>query len=223
MSAFKNRSLAVLAACSALVGVAFGQKADEKKPAAVTPAQQGQPEMSPEEMAWMQAAMPGPNHELLKSFAGKWTVSNKMWEGEGEPQLSTGTAEVVALLDGRFYRESYKSEFMGMPFEGIGHTGYDNIGKKFISTWMDNMSTGVMSSEGTFDAATKTFAFSGEFSDPMGKKIKNRMTTKLVSNDEHVMTMFHTEPGGTEKKVMEIVYKRAAQSAAAPAKEKSGS
>ena len=31
---------------------------------------------------------------------------------------------------------------MGMPFEGIGRTGYDNVTGKYWSTWIDNMSTG---------------------------------------------------------------------------------
>lgn len=223
MTAWKYRSIAALLSISSLAGVAYAQKAEEKKPTAPAAAQ-GQPEMSAEEKAWMEAAMPGPNHELLKYCEGKWTTTNKMWMSpEAEPAVSTGTAETTAILGGRYFREVYKSEFGGMAFEGFGISGYDNISKKFIGSWIDNMSTGIMSHEGAYDAGTKTFTYNGEFMDPMGKKVKSRMTVKVVSNDEHLMTMYHTMPGEKEKKVMEIEYKRAAQSAAAPAKSSSGS
>ena len=38
---------------------------------------------------------------------------------------------------------------MGQPFTGIGVTGYDNHAKKYLSTWIDSMGTGIFSMEGT--------------------------------------------------------------------------
>ena len=35
-----------------------------------------------------------------------------------------------------------------MTFKGTGIEGYDNGKKKFVGTWMDNMGTGIMMSEG---------------------------------------------------------------------------
>jgi hypothetical protein len=35
---------------------------------------------------------------------------------------------------------------MGMPFEGLGYTGYDNVKKQYFGTWIDSMSTGIMTS-----------------------------------------------------------------------------
>jgi len=55
---------------------------------------------------------------------------------------------------------------MGMPFEGIGINGYDNLKKKFVSTWIDNMGTMIVMSTGTFDPATKTFTYMGEMDNP---------------------------------------------------------
>ena len=46
-----------------------------------------------------------------------------------------------------------------MPFEGMGIVGYDNLLKKFVSVWIDNMGTGLMPGTGTYDAATKTYTY----------------------------------------------------------------
>ena len=34
--------------------------------------------------------------------------------------------------------------------------------KKFVGSWVDNMGTGIMFSEGTYDPATKTFTYTSE-------------------------------------------------------------
>ena len=43
------------------------------------------------------------------------------------------------------------------PFQGLGFTGYDNHPKKYVGVWIDNMTTSIMTSSGTFDAGGKTF------------------------------------------------------------------
>ena len=45
---------------------------------------------------------------------------------------------------------------MGMPFQGMSTMAYDNGKKTFMSTWIDNMGTGILETEGTYDAGTKT-------------------------------------------------------------------
>ena len=60
-------------------------------------------------------------------------------------------------LGGRFLEERVQSSFMGQPFSGIGYTGYDNVKKKYVSTWMDNMGTMIMVMEGTPDPAGKVY------------------------------------------------------------------
>lgn len=51
---------------------------------------------------------------------------------------------------------------MGMPFEGHGTLAYDNHRKMFVSTWIDNMGSGIMVLEGTYDDASKTLTLMGK-------------------------------------------------------------
>ena len=43
---------------------------------------------------------------------------------------------------------------MGMSFEGMGVTGYDNLKGKYDTIWMDNMASGMMHGTGSFDETT---------------------------------------------------------------------
>src|SRR5690349_7999815 len=100
-------------------------------------------------------ATPGPAHEHLKSCVGTWKATVKMYMG-GQPQVSEGTSEMHMADGGRFLEQSYKGTFMGQPFEGHGFTGYDNQKNVYQSVWMDNTSTGMTVSEGTWDDASKS-------------------------------------------------------------------
>ena len=105
--------------------------------------------MSPEEKAMMdamvKAATPGPNHQLLASVAGDWAFKSRMWmKPSAPPSESTGTVSYTTQLGGRFVEGMYRGEMMGMPFEGRGLMGYDNVSGQFQSTWADNMGTTIM-------------------------------------------------------------------------------
>jgi hypothetical protein len=160
--------------------------------------------------AWQKAATPGANHQLLASLAGRWTFSTKIWMQPGaSPETSTGTAVYTALMDGRFIQGDYKGTFGGVPFQGLGLTGYDNVAKHFTATWADNMGTSIMLMPGHYNPATKAFTYKGDMDDMMkpGKKVKVRQVVKIQSDDAHTMEWFETR-GGKEVKTMEIAYLR---------------
>src|SRR6185369_14935429 len=121
-------------------------------------------EMSAEEKAAMEAMMkamtPGDAHKLLDGMAGTWDAKVTMWMAPGqEPTVSTGTSENSWVLGNREMMEKFSGTFMGMPFSGIGYTGYDNIKKQYWGTWMDSMSTGMMMSTGSTADNGKTWKF----------------------------------------------------------------
>jgi hypothetical protein len=98
---------------------------------------------------------------------------------------------------------------MGMPFEGRGTMAYDNLQKHYVSTWIDNMGTGIMIANGACDGKG-TWNMSGESPDPMtGKMIKTRSVMKLVDDNTFVMEMYMPGADGKETKMMEITGKRA--------------
>jgi hypothetical protein len=165
--------------------------------------------------AYLKAAQPGPEHKRLEPLAGSWNVGVKMWMDPSKPPTeSKGTAERKWILGGRFLQEAVKGEFLGQPFEGGGLTGYDNLQKKYIGVWVDNMSTGMSHSVGTADESGKVFTFTREDFDPVsGKKVKSRDIIRIESEDKHSMDMFKEGPDGKEIKGMELVFTRKGKAA----------
>jgi len=118
---------------------------------------QGKPMPTPDEMMqmWEKLSTPGPQHAEFQEAVGNWNTEMKWWMGPGDPQVSAGTSQMELLLAGRYLKESYKCDMQGKPFEGIAVVGYDNYKKKYVTTWIDSMSTGIMMMEGTRDEATR--------------------------------------------------------------------
>jgi len=216
-----RKSSCALVAGLAMAIPAFGQagtqpeKKDDKKPA-VAPADKAKQGDQPAEMdammqAWMEANKVGENHRLLDFQVGRWEAKSKFFSPDPNAPATEGTATETNtwVLDGRYLRSNYDCpDFMGMPFKGIGFTGYDNSRKQYVSIWMDSMSTGIMQTYGTYDAATKTFTYTGEADDPMsGGKYKMRQVLKVVDNDHHTFEMYR-ETNGQQFKEGEIQYTR---------------
>jgi hypothetical protein len=157
------------------------------------------------------------NHKLIGELAGTWTYTVKFWPAPGAPaQESKGVAVRKPTMEGRFYTLEVNGK-MQMPgpdgkmkdveFKGMSLEGYDNVKKKFVGTWMDNMGTGIMTSEGTYDPATKTFTYTGEYEAIPGMKQKIREVMKVTDKDHHSFDWYETR-GDQEVKTMEIAYTR---------------
>src|SRR5262245_9408311 len=143
------------------------------------------PEMTPQQKAMMdkmmKAATPGAQHATLTKMAGDWTCAVKYQMDPSQPwQESQSTASVTTLMDGRYIQELDSGQMNGMPFNGMGVTGFDNVTGKYVSTWIDNMGTGIMTSVGTADASGKVINWVGAMSDPVtGETAEYRMVTTM--------------------------------------------
>jgi hypothetical protein len=163
------------------------------------------------EMAAMMAAnQPGEHHQHMAFMEGSWDVDAKFWmPGAPEPMEAKATAVYTSILGGRYLQQSYTSEFMGMPFEGLGTTGYDNMGKQYVATWTDNMNTAIMSETGQCDGTGKKTDWHGEIPDPAsGKMIPTHSEQIVEGNDKFTYTSYTVGPDGTESPMMELVYTR---------------
>ena len=160
--------------------------------------------------AMMAAGQPGEHHQHMAFMEGSWDVDARFWmPGAPGPMEAKGAAVYTPILGGRYLQQSYTSDFMGMPFEGIGTTGYDNMNKEYVATWTDNMSTGIMRDTGQCDGTGKKTVYHGEMPDPAsGTMLPTRTEYIMASNDKFTMTMYSTGPDGTESKIMELVYTR---------------
>jgi len=162
--------------------------------------------------AWQDYMTPGDVHKMLAKSDGKWTHQSTMWmDPSAPPMKSSGTCMNKMIMGGRYQLSNYTGTMMGKPFEGMGLLGYDNKKQTFTSTWIDNMGTGTMTMEGTWDDATKTISFKGTCVDPMsGQDMPVREEFTIVDDNHHKMEMYQTM-GGKENKMMEIVFTRAAK------------
>ena len=147
------------------------------------------------------AATPGPQHEMFKKMAGDWTTKVKYQMDPSQPaQESQGASTITTLMDGRYCQEVATGQMMGQPFNGMGITGYDNVMGKYVSTWIDNMGTGIMTSTGTADASGKVITWNGTMSDPVtGKPSKERMVETIVDDSHYTLEMYGTPPGPRRK------------------------
>ena len=158
--------------------------------------------------AMAKAATPGDAHKKLEPLVGTFDAKVTMWMDPSKPpQESAGTAQTSWVLGNRFLETKYDGTFMGQPFSGIGYTGYDNVTKKYVGTWMDTMGTGMMLSSGSMSG--KVMTTTATMSDPMTGKVAHA-TEKftIVDNDHNKMEMWDKLPDGKSVKVMEINYSR---------------
>lgn len=176
--------------------------AKDKKPAK---------EMDPQTMMelYQKLATPGEPHKLFASLAGSWTTTTKEWMEPGKPPTeSTGTADLKMLLDGRFLYQEFVSQMMGQPFSGIGIDGYDNLRKKYVTTWIDTMGTGFFTMEGTASADGKTITLKGQHAELGGGHMTHRAVWKIADSNTQTFDMYGTHQGGKEMKMLEIAYTR---------------
>jgi hypothetical protein len=160
---------------------------------------------------WQKYAAPGENHKYLEYFVGDWEVNVKMWMNPGaEPEVSKGENTAKMILGGRFLKLYYKGTMMGMPFEGISITGYDNYKKEYVTMWLDNAGTGIYQTSGTLDKASKIRTETGLWDDFMtGGKSKVKWVTKIIDDNKYRFDMYGEDPKtGKEFKSGQIIYTR---------------
>ncbi len=156
------------------------------------------------------AGTPGDAHKKLDGMVGTWDTKIQFWMMPGTPPMaSTGTSTNQWIMGGRYLEQRFKGDMAGMPFEGVGYTGYDNVKKQYWGTWMDNMSTSMMTSTGSASADGKAWEFTATMSDPMtGKDSTAKEKITVTDADHHTMEMWVSGPDGKMFKNLEINYSR---------------
>ena len=157
---------------------------------------------------WQMAMTPGTEHKMLSNVVGEWEGDISMWMDPTQPpQISKGTVKYESIFDGRYIIGKFSGKMMDMPFSGMELSGYDNIKKVYFSNWIDNMGTGILYVEGTYDKNSNTFNYTGETVDPSGNKMKVREVVTVIDKDHSKFEMY-MDMGKGEMKSMEISYTR---------------
>ena len=161
---------------------------------------------------WTEYMTPSPVHKMMESWNGRWEADISMWQTPGSPVEKSKSVTVNKMLLGNRYQQStHTGNMMGMPFEGISTMAYDNAKKIFISTWIDNMGTGLMTLQGPWNESSKTISLTGNMVNPSagnGKEERVRETFTVIDDHTQLMEMFGVGPDGKEFKNMEIKFTR---------------
>jgi len=156
---------------------------------------------------WMAYATPGEPHKMIAKSNGTWNGEMTMWmAADAPPSTTTATMVNKMIMGGRYQVSETKGNMMGMPFNGMGTTGYDNHKKVFMSTWIDNLGTGIMKLEGPWDEATKSTTLTGKMIDPFtGRECDFKEIYTIIDDNTQKLEMYGPDPKtGKQFKSMEI-------------------
>lgn len=199
-----NRFTAI--AMGALMTVAAGAAAEDKKAEA--------PPMSAEQQAQMaafeKASTPRAEHKQLAYFAGNWTAKTQIWmDPKAPPQEGAGSSKAESIYGGRYIAMNYSGTFWGEPFTGQGMLGFDNLRGKFFNTWIDSMTTGFWLAWGDYDKASNAWTFLGEMPDPMkpSTMLKVRQVIRIYDENHYGFDWYEFHDG-KETRTMNIDYRR---------------
>ena len=164
--------------------------------------------------AMTEAATPGKMQERLAKDAGTWAGKGSFWMFPGsEPVATESKVTDTPVMGGRYVRSVWEGEMPGAgPFTGESIKGFDNAAGKFAQTWIDSMSTGLMTGTGVgFSGHGKTINWTFSFTCPLTKK-PAPMCQIETWKDENTKTieMWGIEPkSGKEFKMMFVTLTRA--------------
>jgi hypothetical protein len=147
--------------------------------------------------ACIAAGTPGPMHQKLVRGVGHWSGTTTMWMApDTEPMKSQCTTNVSTVMDGRYTKCEFSGDMPGMgPYQGLGYTGFDNVSQKFVGSWMDNHSTGMMTGEGTLSNDGNTLTWTYRTNCPITKKQTTmREVDRFDGDNSMTLDMYGTDP-----------------------------
>ncbi len=156
------------------------------------------------------AGTPGEQHKFLARQVGVWHGKSQMWMTPGtEPIASDCTNTVTSILDGRYIRCELAGEFPGMGrFSGQGTSGFDNVSQKYVGSWIDNHSTGIMQGVGELSGNGKTLTWTYTYNCPIRKKSATvREVHTFTGANTMTLEAFTTDPkSGKEYQCMRVEF-----------------
>jgi hypothetical protein len=159
----------------------------------------------------MEAIAPGPHHKAFEKRVGDWDAVIKLWAaGPGaEPMVSEGKSSYELVLGGRFLEQRMEGTIMGMPFVGMGVSGFDKTKGKHTSYWIDSMGTAAVYSEGECSDHCAKEWYQTTTTDPVSKMESAIKLVTLVKDENTHVLEWYMKMGEEYVKTMEITYTRA--------------
>ncbi|MEQ8211941.1 MAG: DUF1579 domain-containing protein [Lacipirellulaceae bacterium] len=164
---------------------------------------------------WAQMPQPGEQHVNMAREAGVWDAEVKMWMSPDAPPMPSKGIETNTMLGDFWMLSDFEMDMGGMKYKGRGQYGYDPKKKKYVGTWVDNMSPYLSTMEGDYDVETHTLTMVSTGINMMtGKEQKSKMVSKYIDENTKHFEIHHAVEGEEGKwwKAMEISYKKRAKS-----------
>jgi hypothetical protein len=147
---------------------------------------------------------------VLQNDVGMWNAKMKMWtHGPDAEPIVVDAAESNTLLGkGTWLISDFRSNFEGAEFFGHAQLCFDPVKKKFVGTWIDNMTPHLSTMQGNYDNEKRILEMKTQGVDSKsGKPVSGRNTTQWIGEDRRVFMSFNDTPDG-EVKQFEIEYTR---------------
>lgn len=137
-----------------------------------------------------QSSSPTEEHKWLKQFEGEWESESEGKMGPDQPVMKCKGTMSGKMLGGFWLINDMKGDMMGVQMHGKQIIGYDTEAKKYVGTWVDNMTNHMWKYSGTVDTSGKILTLEADgpnFTQP-GKTSKYRDVYEFKSKDHIVMT-----------------------------------
>jgi hypothetical protein len=161
------------------------------------------PTSTVQDMGGEERATAHPGITLATAVAGTWQVEANI---EGMPP-STGTSTFRTVAK-QWSVEEFKGDFGGMPYEGVGITGWDAKKEKMVGVWAGSEEAKLEVSEGAWDAATRTLTNDAQEMDLGAGPFQAVGTMTIVDDDHMTFTMRRVGAEEGAAPVMDFRYTR---------------
>jgi len=142
---------------------------------------------------------------MMKKYTGTSKAVITMWMMPSDPPMNdTVMVQNEMSMNDLFFKMKYSGVMMMMNYDGERTIGYDLVKKKFVSTFIDNMNSGIDYKEGTASADKKAIEFFGTRPDLItGKNISTRDVISFLDDTHMRIEQFETVDGN-ERKILEL-------------------
>jgi hypothetical protein len=154
--------------------------------------------------------MPTAEHELLKQFAGEWSMKATAVAAPGEVPMTSEGSESAKMLGGFWLVCRGEGSMHSTPVSSLLTVGYDPETKKYIGTFVCSVDSTLWKYTGSREAKGNKLVLETEGPIPHdpSKKAKFREILELVGPDHKVFTSYIQGEDGKLVEFAKIDYRR---------------
>jgi hypothetical protein len=142
--------------------------------------------------------------KTLSKYTGEWKAEYIMWMDPSQPPMKEQlTVHRETIMNGLFLVSHFTGFSMGMNYEGTSTIGYSMERKKYVSSWIDNMNSGISYMEGKASDDGTSIEFHGNEVDAVTGQEKAVREILTFADDTHQKIEIFVTTDGKEVKTIE--------------------